>query len=229
MRSRGCWDRAPTWSATSRYVPAPTDPEMRALPKVLWPPTWPIEPLPGHARLSAYFNLDNGSGRIRGIYTQGNVAVGPIFERWLEPFHDLGADTVTYRDTGSTDHVAFAAVGLPGFQFVQDMLDYGTRTHHSNLDHLRPRGRGRPEAGLGGAGVVPLSRGDARPAAAARAAAAGRRPRRRPRRSTRSRRRAATRAPRTSSRSIDPRPCATHDRRRPTPAATRASGRARRE
>ena len=62
--------------------------------------------------------------------------MGPIFERWLEPFHDLGADTVTHRDTGSTDHLAFAAVGLPGFQFVQDMLDYGTRTHHSNLDHF---------------------------------------------------------------------------------------------
>ena len=116
--------------------PEPSDPEVRALPKALWPPTWPIELLPGHAKLSAYFNIDNGSGRIRGIYTQGNVAVGPIFQRWLEPFHDLGADTVTHRDTGSTDHLAFAAVGLPGFQFVQDMLDYGTRTHHSNLDHF---------------------------------------------------------------------------------------------
>jgi hypothetical protein len=116
--------------------PEPTDPEVRALPRSLWPPTWPLELLPGHARLSAYYNIDNGSGRIRGIYTQGNVAVGPIFQRWLEPFHDLGADTVTHRDTGSTDHVAFAAVGLPGFQFVQDMLDYGTRTHHSNLDHF---------------------------------------------------------------------------------------------
>ena len=116
--------------------PEPTDAEMRALPRSLWPPTWPLELLPGHAKLSAYFNVDNGSGRIRGIYTQGNVAVGPIFQRWLEPFHDLGADTVTHRDTGSTDHVAFAAVGLPGFQFVQDMLDYGTRTHHSNLDHF---------------------------------------------------------------------------------------------
>jgi hypothetical protein len=116
--------------------PEPADPEVRALPRSLWPPTWPLRLLPGHAKLSAYYNIDNGSGRIRGIYTQGNVAVGPIFQRWLEPFHDLGADTVTHRDTGSTDHLAFAGVGLPGFQFVQDMLDYGTRTHHSNLDHF---------------------------------------------------------------------------------------------
>jgi hypothetical protein len=116
--------------------PPPDDPETRALPRSLWPPTWPLRLLPGHDQVSAYYNVDNGSGRIRGIYTQGNVAVGPIFERWLEPFHDLGADTVTHRSTGSTDHLAFAAVGLPGFQFVQDMLDYGTRTHHSNLDHF---------------------------------------------------------------------------------------------
>ena len=115
--------------------PEPGDPEVRSLPKYLWPATWPLATKPEHGKLSAYFNLDNGSGRIRGIYTQGNVAVGPIFERWLEPFADLGADTVTHRSTGSTDHVAFHAVGLPGFQFVQDWLDYQTRTHHSNLDH----------------------------------------------------------------------------------------------
>jgi hypothetical protein len=116
--------------------PAPKDAEERALPRVLWTPTWPLEVRPEHAKISAYYNIDNGSGRIRGIYTQGNVAVGPIFKRWLEPFSDLGADTVTHRDTGSTDHLAFAAVGIPGFQFVQDMLDYGTRTHHTNLDHF---------------------------------------------------------------------------------------------
>ena len=115
--------------------PEPLDPELRALPKSLWPTTWPLRLEPAHAKLSAYFNIDNGSGKIRGIYTQGNVAVGPIFERWLLPFRDLGADTVTHRGTGSTDHVAFDAVGLPGFQFVQDGLDYGTRTHHSHLDH----------------------------------------------------------------------------------------------
>jgi len=91
-------------------------------------------PKPEHAGLAAYFNLDNGSGRIRGVYTQGNAAVVPIFRAWLEPFHDLGADTLTQRDTGGTDHLGFDAVGLPGFQFIQDRLDYGTRTHHTDAD-----------------------------------------------------------------------------------------------
>jgi len=90
--------------------------------------------LPEHMRVAGYFNLDNGSGRIRGIYCQSNAAVKPIFEAWLEPLHDLGATTVTMRDTGSTDHVSFDRVGLPGFQFIQDPMDYSTRTHHSNMD-----------------------------------------------------------------------------------------------
>ena len=89
---------------------------------------------PEHARLSAYYNLDNGSGRIRGVYLQDNDEVRPIFRAWLEPFRDLGASTLTIRNTGSTDHMAFDAVGLPGFQFIQDPLEYGTRTHHSNMD-----------------------------------------------------------------------------------------------
>jgi hypothetical protein len=89
---------------------------------------------PEHAKLSAYYNLDNGSGRIRGVYMQDNDEVRPIFRAWLEPFRDLGASTLTIRDTGSTDHMAFDAVGLPGFQFIQDPLEYGTRTHHSNMD-----------------------------------------------------------------------------------------------
>ncbi len=85
-------------------------------------------------KVSAYFNLDNGSGRIRGIYTQENAAVRPIFETWLEPFHDLGATVVTMKTTGGTDHLSFDAVGVPGFQFIQDPLEYDTRTHHSNMD-----------------------------------------------------------------------------------------------
>ena len=89
---------------------------------------------PAHALLSAYFNLDNGTGKIRGIYLQGNDAVRPIFEAWLRPFHDLGATTVTIRNTGGTDHLSFDAVGLPGFQFIQDPIDYSTRTHHTNMD-----------------------------------------------------------------------------------------------
>lgn len=90
--------------------------------------------LPAHEKLAGYFNLDNGGGKIRGIYLQGNEAVAPIFTAWLQPFADLGATTVTPRNTGGTDHLAFDAVGLPGFQFVQDGLDYGTRTHHTNQD-----------------------------------------------------------------------------------------------
>ena len=87
-----------------------------------------------HARFAGYFNLDNGTGRIRGIYTQGNEAVRPIFEAYLEPFHDLDATTVTSRNTGGTDHLSFNAVGLPGFQFIQDPVDYSSRTHHTNMD-----------------------------------------------------------------------------------------------
>lgn len=89
---------------------------------------------PEQQKVSAYYNLDNGSGKIRGVYLQGNQAIAPIFKAWLEPFKDLGATTVTIRNTGGTDHLAFDAVGIPGFQFIQDGLDYGARTHHSNQD-----------------------------------------------------------------------------------------------
>ena len=89
---------------------------------------------PAHAKLSGYFNHDNGSGKIRGVYLQGNDAMRPIFEAWLAPFHDLGATTISIRSTGGTDHQSFDQVGLPGFQFIQDPLEYGTRTHHSNID-----------------------------------------------------------------------------------------------
>src|SRR5205823_2179471 len=87
-----------------------------------------------YEKLSAYFNLDNGTGKIRGVYMQGNEAVRPLFRRWLEPFSDLGAETLSLSDTGGTDHQSFDAIGLPGFQFIQDPIDYFTRTHHSNED-----------------------------------------------------------------------------------------------
>jgi len=87
-----------------------------------------------HAKLSGYFNLDNGSGKIRGVYLQGNDAMRPLFEQWLEPFRDLGVNTITIRNTSGTDHLSFDAVGLPGFQFIQDPLDYMTVTHHSSMD-----------------------------------------------------------------------------------------------
>ncbi|MFN7588644.1 MAG: M28 family peptidase [Planctomycetota bacterium] len=89
---------------------------------------------PEHARIAGYFNLDNGTGRIRGVYLQGNEAVARPFRRWLVPFHAHGASTLTLDDTGGTDHLAFHAVGVPGFQFLQDPVSYSTRTHHSNMD-----------------------------------------------------------------------------------------------
>ena len=90
--------------------------------------------LPAHEKFSAYFNLDNGTGKIRGVYLQGNEAVKNIFAQWLLPFNDLGAKTLTISNTGGTDHLSFDAVGLPGFQFIQDPLEYDTRNHHSNMD-----------------------------------------------------------------------------------------------
>jgi carboxypeptidase Q len=86
------------------------------------------------SKISAYYNLDNGTGKIRGVYLQGNAAVGPILQSYLEPFKDLGATTVTISNTGGTDHQSFDAVNIPGFQFIQDGMDYNTRTHHSNQD-----------------------------------------------------------------------------------------------
>jgi carboxypeptidase Q len=97
-------------------------------------PAGPIVTKPDHGKFSAYFNLDNGTGKIRGVYLQGNEAVRPIFRAWLEPFRDLGAATLTIHNTGGTDHLSYDRVGLPGFQFIQDPIEYDTRTHHSNMD-----------------------------------------------------------------------------------------------
>jgi hypothetical protein len=93
------------------------------------------------AKVSAYYNLDNGTGKIRGVYLQGNDKVRDLFQEWLKPFNDLGASTLTIDNTGGTDHLSFDAVGIPGFQFIQDPIEYDTRTHHSNMDtydHLIP-------------------------------------------------------------------------------------------
>jgi hypothetical protein len=78
--------------------------------------------------------VDNGTGAIRGVYLQGNEAVAPVFDAWMKPFNNIGMRTLTIRDTGGTDHQAFDAVGLPGFQFIQDPVEYNSRTHHSNMD-----------------------------------------------------------------------------------------------
>ena len=89
---------------------------------------------PDWQKLSGYFNVDNGTGAIRGVYAEHNAAVAPIFKQWLEPFKDLGATTVTLAPTTGTDHQSYDRIGLPGFQFIQDEIDYGSRTHHTNMD-----------------------------------------------------------------------------------------------
>jgi hypothetical protein len=116
------------------FVPLSTAPDQVKLPEFLRKPAGPVELKPEQQKISGYFNVDNGSGKIRGIYLQENSAIADIFRQWMEPLHDLGVTAITMRDTGGTDHEAFNAVGIPGFQFIQDMLDYGSRTHHSNMD-----------------------------------------------------------------------------------------------
>ena len=119
-----------------------TDPALAALPSNrTWRNRWPVEPRPGYRDLVAYFNLDNGSGKIRGINAEGNVAAAPIFQEWLAPFASMGATTVSLRPSGGTDHVYMQTVGVPGYQFIQDPLDYSSRIHHTSIDsydHLKP-------------------------------------------------------------------------------------------
>jgi carboxypeptidase Q len=115
--------------------PESKDPDRKGDPTVLRRDTGPMSIKPAdQTKVSVYFNVDNGSGKIRGVFMQENAAVEPIFEAWMKPFHDLGMDTLTMRNTGGTDHLSFDAVGIPGFQFIQDPLEYDTRTHHSNMD-----------------------------------------------------------------------------------------------
>ena len=105
-----------------------------------WANRWPITLKPEHAQLAAYFNIDNGSGKLRGLYAESNPAVVPIFREWLSPFASMGANTVVVRPTGGTDHVFMQSVGVPGFQFIQDPLDYDSRIHHTSIDtfdHLK--------------------------------------------------------------------------------------------
>lgn len=119
-----------------------TDPALAALPNNrTWRNRWPVEPRPGYGDLVAYFNIDNGSGKIRGINAEGNVAAAPIFQEWLAPFASMGATTVSLRPSGGTDHVYMQTVGVPGYQFIQDPLDYSSRLHHTSIDsydHLKP-------------------------------------------------------------------------------------------
>jgi hypothetical protein len=114
--------------------PRMDDPSMKDAPTLLRREAGPVTVKPEQAKVSAYFNVDNGTGKIRGIYLQENEAVAPIFEAWMKPFTDLGMTTLSMRNTGGTDHLSFDAVGIPGFQFIQDPIEYETRTHHSNMD-----------------------------------------------------------------------------------------------
>jgi carboxypeptidase Q len=108
--------------------------DMKDMPTLLRREAGPVTVKPEQAKISGYLNVDNGSGKLRGVYLQENVAAAPIFEAWMQPFKDLGMSTLAARNTGGTDHQSFDAVGIPGFQFIQDPLDYSTRTHHSNMD-----------------------------------------------------------------------------------------------
>jgi carboxypeptidase Q len=123
--------------ATTRSTAPSTDQSSTSTQPSVRPTTRParsLTRLPDYDKLSAYFNLDNGTGKIRGVYMQGNEAVRPIFRNWLAPFSDLGATTLTLSNTGGTDHLSFNSIGLPGFQFIQDPIEYWSRTHHSNMD-----------------------------------------------------------------------------------------------
>jgi carboxypeptidase Q len=120
--------------------PAPGHPLTADETYYSWATRFPITPLPGHKDLAAYFNVDNGSGKIRGVYAEGNAAVVPIFQDWLAPFRSMGAGNVVIQKTEGTDHQFMQSVGIPAFQFIQDPLDYETRVHHTQLDtfdHLK--------------------------------------------------------------------------------------------
>ncbi len=112
----------------------PKTPDTSGLPSFMTNNRGPLTTTHEWETLDAYYNLDNGTGRVRGVYTQENQPIGPIFRQWIAPLADLGVTTISYQNTGGTDHLSFDAVGLPGFQFIQDPMDYDTRTHHSDMD-----------------------------------------------------------------------------------------------
>jgi Zn-dependent M28 family amino/carboxypeptidase len=116
------------------FVPLSTAPDQVKLPEWMRKPAGPLVLKPDQQKISGYFNVDNGSGKILGVYLQENVAETPIFAQWIEPLKDLGVTAISVRNTEGTDHESFDAVGIPGFQFIQDKLDYSMRTHHSNMD-----------------------------------------------------------------------------------------------
>jgi hypothetical protein len=121
-------------------APIPGGAQTPAEQYVRWGTRFPITAQPGHKELVAYFNIDNGSGRLHGIHAEGNVAAVPLLKEWLQPFASMGARSVVASPTGGTDHVYMQAVGIPGYQFIQDPLDYESRIHHTSIDtfdHLK--------------------------------------------------------------------------------------------
>ena len=119
------------------FATRPLDPKLSSDEKEeAWGKAFPITVRPEYAAMKAYFNIDNGSGRLRGIYDEGNVGVSSVLSEWMAPFRPMGAAAVVSSRTHGTDHEKFQAVGLPGYQFVQDPLDYDSRVHHSTLDTL---------------------------------------------------------------------------------------------
>jgi carboxypeptidase Q len=119
----------------------PGDPKLADLGPYYASDGYPVQTLPGFGEMAGYFNIDNGSGKVRGLYAEGNFAAAPILKDWLAPFASLGATSVVAEPTGGTDHVFMVRLGLPAFEFIQDPLDYESRTHHTNLDtfdHVRP-------------------------------------------------------------------------------------------
>ena len=126
-----------------RYLatrPPETNPALQNIADRNWRNRYPVTPKLGHRDLVAYFNIDNGSGKFRGIHAEGNVAAMPIFSEWMAPFASMGATTVSASTTGGTDHVFMQSVGIPAYQFIQDPLDYGSRLHHTSIDtydHLK--------------------------------------------------------------------------------------------
>ena len=122
------------YASISRTIGLSTKPEELALPEFMRERVGPLTVKPEHALISGYFNLDNGGGKLLGIYAENNAAIVPIFNQWIAPLKDLGVTTISMRNTGSTDHESFNEVGIPGFQFIQDPRDYETRSLHSNQD-----------------------------------------------------------------------------------------------
>lgn len=116
--------------------PKPESKLERELPSYMQKQGWPIQPKADYDKFSVYFNMDNGSGKFRGIYTEGNVAAKSVFGPWFGPYSDLSTGTITNKSTSGTDHESFDDVGLPGFQFIQDPLDYSSRLHHTHIDSL---------------------------------------------------------------------------------------------